>query len=217
MTEFGAVLLGTVVAGYLGETVGLRETLWLGVALSFLAAVALALSPVRSGAAHPGDAGRGRGMSAEDVFDRIRPAAAEVARQAQFVRLVEDRIAPYAAVARRRRDSPRRSTTPRTTREGSATDTVAFLLALDTVNFGSGLFPASAQASRHVGLLHRRVVAEGALGADGPFTGRRAARAADRRLRRPLRPGGEPRTGAGADGALCAGAQRSRRVVGRTV
>ena len=46
--EFGAVLLGTVVAGYIGETVGLRETLWLGVALSVLAAVALALSPVRA-------------------------------------------------------------------------------------------------------------------------------------------------------------------------
>ncbi len=46
--EIGAVLLGTVVAGYIGETVGLRETLWVGVGLSLLAAVALALSPVRS-------------------------------------------------------------------------------------------------------------------------------------------------------------------------
>ena len=46
VTEFGAVLLGTIIAGYIGETVGLRETLWLGVALSLLAAVALALSPV---------------------------------------------------------------------------------------------------------------------------------------------------------------------------
>ena len=46
--EFGAILLGTVAAGYLGEVVGLRETLWLGVALSFIAAVALALSPVRA-------------------------------------------------------------------------------------------------------------------------------------------------------------------------
>ena len=48
VTEFGAVLLGTVVAGYIGETVGLRETLWLGVALALLAAVILALSPVRT-------------------------------------------------------------------------------------------------------------------------------------------------------------------------
>jgi MFS family permease len=48
VTEFGAVLLGTVIAGYTGEMVGLRETLWLGVALSLLAAIALALSPVRA-------------------------------------------------------------------------------------------------------------------------------------------------------------------------
>src|SRR5215216_3301156 len=47
VTEIGAVLLGTIVAGYIGETVGLRETLWAGVGLSLLAAVALALSPVR--------------------------------------------------------------------------------------------------------------------------------------------------------------------------
>ena len=47
VTEFGGILLGTVAAGYLGEVVGLRETLWLGVALSFVAAIALALSPVR--------------------------------------------------------------------------------------------------------------------------------------------------------------------------
>jgi MFS family permease len=48
VTEFGAILLGTVVSGYLGEVAGLRATLWLGVALSFAAAVALALSPVRT-------------------------------------------------------------------------------------------------------------------------------------------------------------------------
>jgi MFS family permease len=46
VSEFGAILLGTVAAGYIGETVGLRETLWLAVTLSLLAAVALALSPV---------------------------------------------------------------------------------------------------------------------------------------------------------------------------
>jgi predicted MFS family arabinose efflux permease len=46
VSEFGAILLGTVAAGYIGETVGLRGTLWLAVALSLLAAVALALSPV---------------------------------------------------------------------------------------------------------------------------------------------------------------------------
>ncbi|MBA2597127.1 MAG: MFS transporter [Chloroflexia bacterium] len=47
VTEFGAVLLGTVVAGYIGETFGLRQTLWLGVALSFAGAMILLFSPVR--------------------------------------------------------------------------------------------------------------------------------------------------------------------------
>jgi hypothetical protein len=47
VTEIGAVLFGTIVAGYTGETVGLRATLWAGVGLSLVAAVALALSPVR--------------------------------------------------------------------------------------------------------------------------------------------------------------------------
>jgi MFS family permease len=48
VTEFGALLAGTVIGGYLGETLGLRGTLWLGVAFSFLAALALAASPVRA-------------------------------------------------------------------------------------------------------------------------------------------------------------------------
>jgi predicted MFS family arabinose efflux permease len=48
VTEIGAVLLGTVVAGYIGETIGLRATLWAGVGLSLLAAVALVLSAVRA-------------------------------------------------------------------------------------------------------------------------------------------------------------------------
>ncbi|MGH2618875.1 MAG: MFS transporter, partial [Thermomicrobiales bacterium] len=48
VAEFGAVLLGTIAAGYLGESIGLRATLWLGVGFSFLAAAALAISPVRA-------------------------------------------------------------------------------------------------------------------------------------------------------------------------
>lgn len=48
VTEFGSVLLGTVLAGSIGETVGLRATLWVGVAFAMLAALALAVSPVRA-------------------------------------------------------------------------------------------------------------------------------------------------------------------------
>ena len=47
VVEVGALLVGTIAAGVLGETIGLRSTLWLGVAASLLAAVLLAFSPVR--------------------------------------------------------------------------------------------------------------------------------------------------------------------------
>jgi hypothetical protein len=76
----------------------------------------------------------------EDIFDRIRTAAAEVARQAKFVRLVDARIASYAAsLAAAGLPTPVYDTAHHA--QGSAADTVAFQLTLDTVNFGSGYFP----------------------------------------------------------------------------
>jgi hypothetical protein len=76
----------------------------------------------------------------EDVFDRMRSAAAEVARQARFVRLVDARIAPYAvSLAATELPTPVYDTAHHA--RGYEVDTVAFLLALDTVNFGSGYFP----------------------------------------------------------------------------
>jgi hypothetical protein len=75
-----------------------------------------------------------------DVFDRIRAAAAEVARQATLVRLVDDQIAPYAAsLTVAGLPMPVYDTAHHA--QGSAADTVAFQLTLDTVNFGSGYFP----------------------------------------------------------------------------
>ncbi len=56
VAEFGAVLVGTIAAGSLGEVIGLRTTLWLAVAVFFMAAVALALSPVRGVQRIPGSA-----------------------------------------------------------------------------------------------------------------------------------------------------------------
>lgn len=76
----------------------------------------------------------------EDVFDRIRSAAAAVTRRARFVRLDDTRIAPYAAsLAATGLPTPVYDTAHHA--RGSMTDTVAFLLALDSVNFGSGYFP----------------------------------------------------------------------------
>lgn len=48
VAEFGALLAGTALAGYLGEALGLRSTLWLAAGCSLLGAVALGASPVRA-------------------------------------------------------------------------------------------------------------------------------------------------------------------------
>jgi hypothetical protein len=78
--------------------------------------------------------------SDEDIFDRIRTAAAQVARRATFVRLVDARIAPYAAsLAAAGLPTPVYDTAHHA--QGSVAETVAFQLTLDTVNFGSGYFP----------------------------------------------------------------------------
>jgi hypothetical protein len=91
-------------------------------------------------------------MSAnEDIFDRIRAAAAEVAQQAKFVHLVDAQIAPYAAsLVADGLPTPVYDTVNHA--RGSVAETVAFLLTLDTVNFGSGYFPhrASVPACRGI-------------------------------------------------------------------
>ena len=75
-----------------------------------------------------------------DVFARIRQATAEVARDAQFVRLNEERIAPYAAsLELAGLPAPVYDTAHHFS--GAPAETVSFLLALDSVNFGSGYFP----------------------------------------------------------------------------
>jgi Na+/melibiose symporter-like transporter len=47
VADFGAVLLGTLLATVASEVIGLRATLWIGVGFTALAALGLALSPVR--------------------------------------------------------------------------------------------------------------------------------------------------------------------------
>jgi MFS family permease len=48
VAEFGALLVGTALAGVLGEALGLRATLWLAAGCSLLGAAALMASPVRA-------------------------------------------------------------------------------------------------------------------------------------------------------------------------
>jgi predicted MFS family arabinose efflux permease len=44
--EFGAMVVGTIIAGYLGTAIGFRETLFVAMALQFVAAATLLFSPV---------------------------------------------------------------------------------------------------------------------------------------------------------------------------
>ena len=80
-------------------------------------------------------------MSAEDdVFARIKAAAKDVAYKSRYVRLVEANIEPYAeSLAEEGLPIPSYDTEHHVS--GSDADTVAFLLALDSINFGSGYFP----------------------------------------------------------------------------
>jgi hypothetical protein len=79
-------------------------------------------------------------MATGDVFDRIRDATTDVARDARFVRMNAERIGPYAAaLAAEGLAEPTYDTAHHM--RGSSADSVAFLLALDSVNFGSGYFP----------------------------------------------------------------------------
>ena len=144
VTEIGAVLLGTFVAGYMGETRrSARDALGGRRPLPPCHRGSRAVAGA-SGAAHPGNGGGGREMTArEDVFDRIRTAVAEVARRAKFVRLVDAQIAPYAA-SLAAAGLPELVYDTAHHASGSVADTVAFQLTLDTVNFGSGLFSAPA-------------------------------------------------------------------------
>lgn len=78
--------------------------------------------------------------AAPDVFDRIRDACAQVARGATWVRIDEDRLASYAhELAPLLHDVA--DDDPGRARFDDVETTVAFVLALDAINFGSGWFP----------------------------------------------------------------------------
>jgi hypothetical protein len=74
------------------------------------------------------------------LFTEIRDAAARVARDAQFVHLQEDRVAPFAASLSLQGLAQPVYDTDHHFR-GSDAATAAYVLTLDSVNFGSGYFP----------------------------------------------------------------------------
>ncbi len=79
-------------------------------------------------------------MNEPDVFDRIRAAAADVTREAEFARLNEARIPSYATELEFEGLPAATYDEVHHFRSGTA-ETAAFQLVLDSVNFGSGYFP----------------------------------------------------------------------------
>jgi hypothetical protein len=106
----------------------------------------------------------------EDVFGRIRAAAADVARQATFVRLVDAQIAPYAA-SLAAAGLPTLVYDIAHHAQGAMADTVAFQLTLDTVNFGSGYFPYLRKRPGMSGYLTVASSLKERWERDGPLTG----------------------------------------------
>ncbi|HOG46878.1 MAG TPA: queuosine salvage family protein [Anaerolineae bacterium] len=74
------------------------------------------------------------------LLDQVRAGCAAVAARARFVHIDEGRIAPYAtSLPLEQAVCP--AIDPATHYLGHGDDTVAFLLTLDAINFGSGYFP----------------------------------------------------------------------------
>jgi hypothetical protein len=76
----------------------------------------------------------------KELFDRVRSSCREVTRRARFVRIDEDGL--HAFAARLAADPwPDEDLDPAHHFRGSDDETLAFVFALDAINFGSGWFP----------------------------------------------------------------------------
>lgn len=104
------------------------------------------------------------------IFDEIRQGCRRVAEDAALVRIDQERLADYA------RDFPvaeigAATLDPATHYVGHGKDTLAFVLVLDAINFGSGYFPHIRKRPNHSGYftvaagLNDWFQAEGAPGA----------------------------------------------------
>ena len=87
-----------------------------------------------------GAAGTGEVLGRETLFDRIRSRAAEVTRRARDVRIDDEKLAALASELATD-VSPPEDLDPMHQFAGSPVKTLAFTIALDAINFGSGWFP----------------------------------------------------------------------------
>lgn len=86
-------------------------------------------------------------MMTASLTDNIRTATANVARQARFVRLNDARIAPFTREILQSRKAQMTDLDQQTLGGGDTSEEkIAYALALDTINFGSGYFELAKQS-----------------------------------------------------------------------
>jgi hypothetical protein len=109
------------------------------------------------------------------VFDRIRAACAEVARRAGQVRIDRERLCGFGD--RLLREPPAAGAPdPAHHRLGGAGETLAYLLTLNAINFGSGWFPHLAKRPGLSGYFSLALALRERFEAQGPWSAAELAR-----------------------------------------
>ncbi len=106
----------------------------------------------------------------ETLFDRIRSGAAEVTRRARDVRIDDEKL---AALARQLAcdSSPPEDLDPMHHFTGSPAKALAFTIALDAINFGSGWFPVLRKRAGLSGYRSIATACRESVEAGDPWTG----------------------------------------------
>lgn len=111
----------------------------------------------------------------QDVLDQVREACAAVAARAAHVRIAEKRVAEYAAsLSLTATDAP--TLDPAHHYLGTPPETTAFVITLDTINFGSGYFPHLRKLPGLSGYFTVATALTECFHRDGPFTALQLAR-----------------------------------------
>src|SRR5436305_4983289 len=105
----------------------------------------------------------------ESLLDEVRDVCREVAQEARQVHIVAGSVERYASSVLEE-TLPRPELDPAHHFLGDAADTVAFILTLDTVNFGSGYFPHLQKLPGHSGYFTVATRLSERFHQDGPFS-----------------------------------------------
>ena len=136
------------------------------------------------------------------LFDEVRTRCAEIAADARWVGIDLDRLGAIGAAPPPELDPERHYL------EGSAEDVAAYMLTLDSINFGSGWFPTLRKRPGCSGYFTVAWSLADRWREHGPWSPAELRQPRRRHRGRRARPGARPR----ADGALRPGAARSRGV-----